>query len=134
MNRTWTLREIPGRVTRPSIREFADMPDAKVFAEAMRGAPPVTMVSTGMVPNSLARQITVRAFDQTEAAEALLAALGVEPVPCCELGDEPCADCAEAAYDRAQEAREAGYEAGARRETPEELRAQDADRGTLPDR
>lgn len=85
-------------------------------------------------PGEIIDGTTVRAFDADEAAVLALPLLGFLITPCCELGDEPCADCAEAAYDRAQEAREQGYGPAPRRETPGELRSQDADRGRLPDR
>lgn len=37
--------------------------------------------------------VTVRAFSEGEAAEEAVKALGIELVPCCEIGHPPCAEC-----------------------------------------
>lgn len=106
--RTWKLRDAHGRV----------------WPELVSSSPLSHLIA-------LMRDTEVEAFDETEAAEKLLAAIGLTPTPCCHLEDEPCARCSEAAYDRAQAAREEGYGPEVRQPTPDEIRASDADRGTL---
>lgn len=72
----------------------------------------------------------VEAFDEGDAALKLLEAAGIEVVPCCHVEDDPCARCAEAAYERHQEAL---LECPPVKPSPEQIWAGDADRSTLPD-